>query len=133
MSKIENLDQNYSLKKIDRETINIKVYNNDILVSVVLDSDISESTFKSIDMVTYVPQSALESGKHRLELELFNQDGIYFKKEFHYWDAIASMVDQSIDIALNLSQSGHPGGSRSKMPILIAALEPTLIVSTGLF
>ena len=35
MSKIENLDQNYSLKKIDRETINIKVYNNDILVSVV--------------------------------------------------------------------------------------------------
>ena len=45
-----------------------------------------------------------------------------FKKEFHYWDAIASMVDQSIDIALNLSQSGHPGGSRSKMPILISTL-----------
>ena len=35
MSKIENLDQNYSIKKVDRETINIKVYNNDILVSVV--------------------------------------------------------------------------------------------------
>ena len=35
MSKIENLDQNYSLKKIDNETINIKVYNNDILISVV--------------------------------------------------------------------------------------------------
>ena len=35
MSKIENLDQNYSLKKIDKETINIKVHNNDILVSVV--------------------------------------------------------------------------------------------------
>ena len=35
MSKIENLDQNYNIKKIDKETINIKVHNNDILVSVV--------------------------------------------------------------------------------------------------
>ena len=35
MSKIENFDQNYSLKKIDKETINIKVHNNDILISVV--------------------------------------------------------------------------------------------------
>ena len=35
MSKIENLEQNYSVKKIDKETINIKVHNNDILISVV--------------------------------------------------------------------------------------------------
>ena len=35
MSKIENLDQNYSIKKIDKETTNIKVHNNDILISVV--------------------------------------------------------------------------------------------------
>ena len=35
MSKIENLDQNYSLKKLDKETINIKVHNNDVLISVV--------------------------------------------------------------------------------------------------
>ena len=35
MSKIKNLDQSYSLKKIDKETINIKVHNNDILISVV--------------------------------------------------------------------------------------------------
>ncbi len=35
MSKIENLDHNYSVKKIDKETINIKIHNNDILVSVV--------------------------------------------------------------------------------------------------
>ncbi len=35
MSKIENIDQSYSLKKIDKETINIKVHNNDILISVV--------------------------------------------------------------------------------------------------
>ena len=35
MSKIENLGQNYSVKKIDKETINFKIHNNDILVSVV--------------------------------------------------------------------------------------------------
>ncbi len=35
MSKLENLDQNYSIKKIDKETINIKVHSNDILVTVV--------------------------------------------------------------------------------------------------
>ena len=35
MSKIENLNQNYSIKKIDKETVNIKVHDNDILVSVV--------------------------------------------------------------------------------------------------
>ncbi len=35
MSKIENLNQNYSVKKIDKETVNIKVHDNDILVSVV--------------------------------------------------------------------------------------------------
>ena len=35
MSKIENLNQNYSIKKIDKETVNIKIHNNDILASVV--------------------------------------------------------------------------------------------------
>ena len=35
MSKIQNLDQNYSIKKIDKETVNIKVHNNDILISLV--------------------------------------------------------------------------------------------------
>ena len=44
------------------------------------------------------------------------------KKDIHYWEAIAAMVDQCIDISLNLSQSGHPGGSRSKVPVLITAL-----------
>ena len=44
------------------------------------------------------------------------------KKDIHYWEAIAAMVDQCIDISLNLSQSGHPGGSRSKVPVLITTL-----------
>ena len=51
-------------------------------------------------------------------MNLLNQH----KSNLHYWDAIAGMVDQSIDIALNLSQSGHPGGSRSKVHALIATL-----------
>ena len=44
------------------------------------------------------------------------------KENFQYWDMIGAMIDQSIDIALNLSQSGHPGGSRSKVPVLITTL-----------
>ncbi len=35
MSKLENLDQNYILKKIDKETVNIKVHSNDLLISLV--------------------------------------------------------------------------------------------------
>ena len=35
MSIIENLDQTYSIKNIDKETVNIKVHNNDILMSIV--------------------------------------------------------------------------------------------------
>ena len=44
------------------------------------------------------------------------------KEEYHFWDAIGAMIDQCIDIALNLAQSGHPGGSRSKMPVLLTTL-----------
>ena len=35
MSRIENLEQTFSLKKIDNETINIKIHNNEILISLV--------------------------------------------------------------------------------------------------
>ncbi len=44
------------------------------------------------------------------------------KNHFHYWDILSSMIDQCIDTALNFSQSGHPGGSRSKVPVLVATL-----------
>jgi len=44
------------------------------------------------------------------------------KPIFKYWDNIADMIDQSIDIMLNLSQSGHPGGSRSKVHALVTTL-----------
>ncbi|MGE4585084.1 MAG: thiamine pyrophosphate-dependent enzyme [Sphaerochaeta sp.] len=43
-------------------------------------------------------------------------------KELAYWNKIADLVDQFIDIPLNYRQSGHPGGSRSKVHMLISLL-----------
>lgn len=40
---------------------------------------------------------------------------------FGHWEKIGDLIDQSIDLMLNLRQSGHPGGSRSKVPLLVAA------------
>ncbi len=44
------------------------------------------------------------------------------KKEFRYWEIIKDLIDQCIDIMLNLSQSGHPGGSRSKVHAMVVTL-----------
>ena len=35
MSILENSEQHYSLKRVDKETINIKVFSNDILLAVL--------------------------------------------------------------------------------------------------
>jgi len=40
---------------------------------------------------------------------------------FDHWRKIGDLIDQSIDLTLNLRQSGHPGGSRSKVPLLVAS------------
>jgi transketolase len=40
---------------------------------------------------------------------------------FHHWEKTGDLIDQCIDLMLNLRQSGHPGGSRSKVPLLVAA------------
>ncbi|MFZ5923721.1 MAG: hypothetical protein ACOYW4_00610, partial [Bacillota bacterium] len=42
--------------------------------------------------------------------------------DFGYWDKIGDAVDQFIDIMVNYRQSGHPGGSRSKVHMLVATL-----------
>ena len=41
-------------------------------------------------------------------------------RHFHHWEKVGDMIDQCIDLMLNLRQSGHPGGSRSKVPIMVA-------------
>ena len=61
MSKIQNLDQSYSLKKIDKETINIKVHNNDVLISVVG-----------------------EFNNNLNELEKLTKTKIFFQRKFYY-------------------------------------------------
>jgi transketolase len=44
------------------------------------------------------------------------------RPHFAKWTVIRDLIDQCIDITLNLRQSGHPGGSRSKSPALVATL-----------
>jgi transketolase len=48
---------------------------------------------------------------------------IYEAEEYIlYWEKIKDLIDQLIDLILNYRQSGHPGGSRSKVHALIALL-----------
>lgn len=41
---------------------------------------------------------------------------------FHHWEKTKDLVDQFIDMTLNFRQSGHPGGSRSKVHMMLATL-----------
>ena len=42
--------------------------------------------------------------------------------QFAYWEKTKDLIDQLLDIILNYRQSGHPGGSRSKVHALVATL-----------
>src|SRR6266496_6102084 len=42
--------------------------------------------------------------------------------DFERWEVVKDVIDESIDLALNYRQSGHPGGSRSKGHLLLALL-----------
>ena len=44
------------------------------------------------------------------------------EKEFDHWEKLKDLLDQLIDVILNYRQSGHPGGSRSKVYALVATL-----------
>lgn len=39
---------------------------------------------------------------------------------FSQWEKIKDLIDQNIDFMLNFAQSGHPGGSRSKVHLFVA-------------
>ncbi len=43
-------------------------------------------------------------------------------QHFDQWEVIKDSIDQLIDLMLNYRQSGHPGGSRSKVHALVATL-----------
>jgi transketolase len=42
--------------------------------------------------------------------------------QFPHWDLVREVIDECIDLALNYRQSGHPGGSRSKVHLLLALM-----------
>ena len=42
--------------------------------------------------------------------------------QFAFWEKTKDLIDQLLDIILNYRQSGHPGGSRSKVHILVTTL-----------
>ncbi len=42
--------------------------------------------------------------------------------QFEHWEKTKDLVDNLLDVVLNYRQSGHPGGSRSKVPALIVTL-----------
>jgi len=44
------------------------------------------------------------------------------KNDYRFWEITKDLIDQCIDITLNLSQSGHPGGSRSKVHGMLITL-----------
>ncbi len=44
------------------------------------------------------------------------------KQFYPHWEVTKDLIDQCIDIMLNLRQSGHPGGSRSKVHGMITTL-----------
>jgi len=41
---------------------------------------------------------------------------------FSHWEKIKDLIDNTIDVIVNYRQSGHPGGSRSKVHALVTLL-----------
>jgi hypothetical protein len=44
------------------------------------------------------------------------------RDDFVHWEKTKDLVDQCIDLMLNFRQSGHPGGSRSKVHAMLSTL-----------
>ena len=44
------------------------------------------------------------------------------KENFARWEILKDVIDQQIDLMLNYRQSGHPGGSRSKVHYFVSLL-----------
>ena len=42
--------------------------------------------------------------------------------DFARYEVVKDLIDECIDLSLNYRQSGHPGGSRSKVHMLLALL-----------
>jgi transketolase len=51
-------------------------------------------------------------------------DRLYARAErsFAQWETVKDLVDEMIDLMLNYRQSGHPGGSRSKVHLMLSTM-----------
>jgi transketolase len=51
-------------------------------------------------------------------------DGLYERAtgSFDDWELVKDVIDELLDLSLNYRQSGHPGGSRSKVHMFLALL-----------
>ncbi len=56
--------------------------------------------------------------------DVADTDRLYGEAEasFADWEVVKDVVDEFIDLALNYRQSGHPGGSRSKVHLLLSTM-----------
>jgi transketolase len=56
--------------------------------------------------------------------EQLDVDALYraAERDFDKWQVVADLVDECIDLSLNYRQSGHPGGSRSKVHMFLSLL-----------
>ena len=68
---------------------------------IIDDEDVSESIYKSVDMVTFVPNQPLPSGKHKIEFQLADDEGVYLKKKFKF---TLSEIDLSLSEKFNLRE-----------------------------
>jgi len=46
----------------------------------------------------------------------------YSRTQYENWEVLKDVIDQLIDLILNYRQSGHPGGSRSKVHALVSTV-----------
>ena len=60
-----------------------------------------------------MPQTIVSGVENKVDL---------LKKNFTHWEKTKDLIDQYIDIILNYRQSGHPGGSRSKVHAFLVTL-----------
>lgn len=59
-----------------------------------------------------------------LKAEPTGVDALYraAERDFERYEIVKDVIDETIDLALNYRQSGHPGGSRSKVHLLLSLL-----------
>ena len=107
------------------------IENNEIIL-LVDNKDVSELLFTSIDLVTYVPILPLSAGDHTIQLQLADADGIYFNSEHAKSSPSASYMAENkgnqSDV-LGIGQGYGEEGERGKRHI--AYIRDVLTYTTG--